>query len=168
MPWRMALWEYALALYGHPRVAEACLRLQDDFGADVCEILWECWLAYHDLGVGREAPTALAPIRRWQQETTRPLRDLRRRLKPVATAPETSTTTLVELRETLKRAELMSERETLWRLQHLAERGQGIRLLEPGGPLLSRRLLSRLPGVDKGALGALTILDAHLDPGASG
>ncbi len=156
--WRLPLWDYALALYAKKGVAAACLHLQDEFGADVCELLWICWLACHDLAPDRDAPLVLAPVRDWQHETTQPLRDLRRRLKLQAV-----TSGLESLRETVKRAELQSERETLLRLQRLSDRAQGVRLLEPHDPALAARLFEWLPASDKNARQPLAILETRFD-----
>lgn len=156
--WKMSLRDYALALYDRGDVSAACLQLQDGFGADVCELLWLCWLTCHGLTPDRDAPQALASVRRWQAETTRPLRELRRRLKPQAVTPE-----LQSLRATIKHAELQAERETLRRLQHLSDQGRGIRLLRPQDPALSTRLLEWLPSDDEGARQPLAVLEACID-----
>lgn len=108
------LWDFALALYAKPGVEGACLTLQEDAGLDVCELLLHCWL----YACGLEAvPAALArqreQRRRWQREVTAVLRGLRRNLKASAVASQSITA----LRETIKQAELMAERENLQRWQ---------------------------------------------------
>ncbi|MFC0267702.1 TIGR02444 family protein [Kushneria aurantia] len=110
------LWRFALDLYAAEGVAAACLRLQDDAGIDVCELLWRCWLAHGGLQPAAAAQSALDEVRRWQQQMTAPLRDRRRRLKPLAA----DNPQLEPLREHLKRAELESEKQALTMLQALA------------------------------------------------
>ncbi|MDQ7729427.1 TIGR02444 family protein [Halomonas sp. SpR8] len=108
------LWDFALALYAKPGVEAACLTLQDDAGLDICEVLFHCWL----YSFGLEAlPAALEPEREqrrlWQCDVTEVLRGLRRDLKVSAVSSESITA----LRETVKQAELMAERENLQRWQ---------------------------------------------------
>lgn len=113
-----SLWRFAGALYAQPGVDEACLRLQDEAGLDVCELLWLCWLERSGRAPGMLEE--LEQVRAWQRHYTWALRRLRRELKPVcATLPR-----LAALRETIKRAELEAEHETLRRLAELAQRDQ--------------------------------------------
>ncbi|WP_110685738.1 TIGR02444 family protein [Salinicola aestuarinus] len=112
----LSLWSFALERYARPGTETLCLELQDGHGLDVCELLWSAWLAERELAVATEAPTQLEPIRRWQAEMTQPLRERRRALKPLVAA----TPSLDDLRQTLKRAELEAERETLRRLEALS------------------------------------------------
>lgn len=158
--WVVPLWDHALALYAHPEVMTACLHLQDDAGLDVCELLWACWLQVHGLTLDDDVDRALEDIRAWQAETTRPLRRQRRALKKRAlTNPG-----IADLRETIKRAEWLAERETLARLQTLAEHGRGIRPLGAEDPSLEKRLASRLALQKKSHLSALKTLETRLDP----
>ncbi|TDV96559.1 uncharacterized protein (TIGR02444 family) [Halomonas alkaliantarctica] len=108
------LWDFALALYAEPGVEAACLTLQEKAGLDVCEVLFHCWL----YSCGLEAmPKAVARQREqrrlWQCHVTEILRGLRRDLKASAAESES----IAALRETIKRAELMAERENLQRWQ---------------------------------------------------
>lgn len=106
---------HALALYGSEGTAEACLALQDRFGADVNLVLWCCWLGRHGVKISDDtlakADTAVSP---WRETAVQPLRDLRRRLKvdiggigPPASAA---------FRESVKAAEIEAE---LLELDHL-------------------------------------------------
>ena len=111
---QIPLWDFALALYAKPGVEAACLTLQEEVGLDVCELLFHCWL----YSCGLEAlPSAVArqrvQRRQWQSSVTEVLRGLRRHLKASAAASESVTV----LRETIKQAELMAERENLQRWQ---------------------------------------------------
>ena len=108
------LWDFALTLYAKPGVEAACLKLQEEAGLDVCEVLFHCWL----YSCGLEAiPTEVARQREqrrlWQCQVTEVLRGLRRDLKASAAENES----VAALRETIKQAELMAERENLQRWQ---------------------------------------------------
>ncbi len=156
---RAPLWEFALALYGRPGVEAACLALQDKGGVDVCELLWRCWLLQHDARPGPRAEAGVAEVRRWQQEITLPLRQLRRRLKPEAM----TRSGVAELRETLKRAELEAEREALGRLERLALEDTGD--LQPAvGISAEKALAGALQLQKKTHLSTLHTLIASLDP----
>lgn len=108
------LWDFALTLYAKPGVEAACLKLQEEAGLDVCEVLFHCWL--YSCGLEAE-PKALACQREqrrlWQSHVTEVLRGLRQDLKASAAASEP----VKALRETIKQAELMAERENLQRWQ---------------------------------------------------
>ncbi|XKF15507.1 TIGR02444 family protein [Halomonas sp. BLK-85] len=112
-----SLWSFALRFYALPDVEAAFLRLQDEEGVDVCEVLFHSWLFIHGLEAN---PQALAIERRerarWQRDITAVLRQLRQALKHEAlTAGADSGVT--ELRNTIKKAELLAERENLQRWQ---------------------------------------------------
>jgi uncharacterized protein (TIGR02444 family) len=109
-----ALWRFAVDLYGSEGVADACLTLQDDFGADVRLLLFAAW-----------RPEALTPQRMAEvvpfaegfgEEVVAPLRAVRRVLKgsdlPGAEA----------LRTRVKTVELEAER---LQLDELERRTQG-------------------------------------------
>ncbi|MDY7116226.1 TIGR02444 family protein [Halomonas sp. SSL-5] len=153
------LWPFALALYARPDVEAACLRLQDDAGVDVCELLWRCWLLHHGAIPEHGSETGLVEVRRWQREVTAPLRRLRRELK--ATAAERDG--VARLRETLKRAELEAEREALARLEALAMTGP-LRPLDESDPAPQELLSNALQLQKKAHLSTLKRLVMRLDP----
>ena len=78
-----ALWRFSLRVYGAPGVEAACLRLQDERGADVNMVLFCCWLGA--AGYGRIADpllrSTLAAAAQWRTRVVEPLRTLRRALK---------------------------------------------------------------------------------------
>ena len=78
-----ALWRFSLRVYGAEGVEAACLRLQDDHGADVNLVLFCCWLGTAGYGrVGeRLLRSALAATAHWHGRAVAPLRALRRSLK---------------------------------------------------------------------------------------
>ncbi|PMR71999.1 TIGR02444 family protein [Billgrantia endophytica] len=153
------LWDYALAFYARDGVETACLQLQDEAGMDVCELLWHCWLYRHGLRLDEE-PAELASIRQWQKEVTVVLRTLRRHLK--SDAKERAG--VAEVRRQLQRAELAAERETLERLQALAERLQTLSPLPEPRPSLKTSLSFRWQLQKKAQLLALQTLECQLDP----
>lgn len=85
-------WDYSLLLYARPGVADACLRLQDEFGLDVNLVLFCLWSGAE--GPGRLAPSELrecvARGEAWQAEIVERLRYVRRTLKtdPLGADPE--------------------------------------------------------------------------------
>ncbi|KPQ30960.1 MULTISPECIES: TIGR02444 family protein [unclassified Halomonas] len=111
---QIPLWDFALAFYARPGVEQACLTLQDEAAVDVCELLFHGWLFAHGLDA---MPQPLSALRRerqeWQAGVTDVLRTLRRNLKHTDSPSETITT----LRERVKQAELLAERENLQRWQ---------------------------------------------------
>lgn len=110
------LWDFALAFYARPGMADHLLLLQDEAGMDVCVLLWRLWLDHLGLEPTHQAERGLAEIYAWQSDYTRPLRARRRRLKPAAAHDPA----LAELRQALKTAELLAERQALYRLEALA------------------------------------------------
>ncbi|MCI0510015.1 uncharacterized protein (TIGR02444 family) [Chromohalobacter marismortui] len=157
------LWDYALALYQLPEVADACLQLQDEAGADVCELLWRCWLDRHALVPTDEAHSAVDDIRAWQAEVTQPIRHLRRTLKPRAQHHQQVAT----LRTHLKEAELLAERETLRQFQTLSETSHAVRTRQPDDASLTMQLtgcLAMHAPAQNAALATLTTQHRTLRP----
>jgi uncharacterized protein (TIGR02444 family) len=152
------LWDFALALYARPGVEAACLALQDDAGIDVCDVLWRCWLYRHGIAdAGGEA--ALADIHAWQHEVTRPLRRLRRALRPEAALR----IGVAEVRRHLQAAELAAEQEALARLEAVAQRGH-LKALPVGAVGLAQHLAEHFKLQQKRHLLALQRLESALDP----
>jgi len=103
-------WDFSLAVYRRPGVAEACLRLQDEAGVDVNLLLYFCWLATVRAAAMDEAAVrqAVARTEAWREDVVRPLRALRRRMKDgIEGMPSESAEAL---RAEVKRIELQSER----------------------------------------------------------
>lgn len=78
----MAFWRFSLALYGRPGVADSCLKLQDEAGADVNLLLLGFWRAELGLAPWTTAEiaaleAAIAPL----NAVLRPFRQARRGLK---------------------------------------------------------------------------------------
>src|SRR5689334_17787625 len=101
-------WQFSLDFYGRPRVAEACLDLQDNAGVDVNVLFFVLYMATHKRELNRaEIERVDASIKTWRDEAVVPLRTLRRKLKtgiaPLATADTD------KLRSAVKRLELEAE-----------------------------------------------------------
>jgi uncharacterized protein (TIGR02444 family) len=104
---KLSLWEFSCALYAKPQVAETCLRLQDDAGANVNLLLWALWLEKNQLILTpQRLCVAQSAIQQWDSDYVQVLRQLRRELKREhAVANELAEA----LRKTIKQAELQAE-----------------------------------------------------------
>ena len=110
------LWNFALGLYARPGIEQACLRLQDEHGEDVCLLLCGAWLGERGAACTPARCLQLREIAAdWQREVITPLRELRRRWKTMAGED----TGLVVLRQRLATLEQDAERELLQRLEVL-------------------------------------------------
>lgn len=93
------------------------MRLQDEYKANVCLLIAMCWLDARQHHLADEDFLALQRyIGRWTQEVVEPLRYLRRRLKsPFDSLAQDETQ--IELRNTLKQAELLAEKKLLMEIE---------------------------------------------------
>jgi uncharacterized protein (TIGR02444 family) len=73
-------WDYSIAIYGKPRVADACLFLQDRYGLDVNLLLFCLWLGASGRGYLDEREIDACRMRTgdWRSRVVEPLRDIRR------------------------------------------------------------------------------------------
>jgi len=112
----LALWPYALQVYGRPGVEGTLLELQDAHGQCVPYLLWALWLAAEGRAADDDDLTRAAELARaWQDAAVAPLRGLRRGLKsPSSKAPARAWSTL---REGVKALELDAERMLLEMLE---------------------------------------------------
>jgi uncharacterized protein (TIGR02444 family) len=114
----MSLWDWTLAVYARPDVPNACLQLQDQFGRNTSFLLWAAWA-----GAKGRAPDAAGladaatVARAWEADVLAPLREVRRRLKPVR--PPVNDAARERLREEVKAAELRAERVLMETLEAL-------------------------------------------------
>jgi uncharacterized protein (TIGR02444 family) len=115
-------WRFSLKFYALPEVAPACLRLQDEGGADVNLLLFLLFLAQSCRQVRAEDIHRLdSTVAPWREGAVEPLRALRRKLKegikPITTAASQF------YRDHVKRLELEAERlEQSW----LEREGRGM------------------------------------------
>ncbi len=98
-------WDWAVAAYARPGVADACLDLQDHYGQNVPLLLWAVWR-------GGDIAAAVEIARSWEDEVVAPLRGLRRRLK--------GRTQAEALRQKVKAVELEAERMMMVALEAAA------------------------------------------------
>jgi uncharacterized protein (TIGR02444 family) len=122
------LWAFSLAVYPEPGVSEECIALQDARGIDVNLLLF-CAYAGGMRGVALsadEVQDAAATVANWHAGVIRPLREVRRALKPIENAPAQ------QLRGNVKKDELLAEQieQALlwgWCREKLAARPRGDR-----------------------------------------
>lgn len=127
-------WAFSLALYSRPRVAEYCLRLQDNAGANVNLLLFCCWTGRRGLALDAQGlAAAAATIGDWQLRVLRPLR-ARRRTPGIAAAEK----------QRLLAEELIAERrEQALLVQWLADCGLAHPGSVPDGDACARGNLTR-------------------------
>ena len=103
-------WEFALRVYARPRVADACLKLQNEAGVDVMMLLFTAFAAAgHQVLLTRPEIRDLdEACRPWREQIVQPLRAIRGRLKSGPLPAPSSETEL--FRSTIKAAELAAER----------------------------------------------------------
>ncbi|MEZ5668179.1 MAG: TIGR02444 family protein [Alphaproteobacteria bacterium] len=102
------LWAFCLRVYAAPGVADACLRLQDEAGADIPLLLAALWSATEGPGALDAAALAAhdAHVAPWRDNVVRPLRRARRWMKGAGHAGH-------RLRDRVKADELAAERHQL-------------------------------------------------------
>jgi len=119
-------WRFSLAVYADPEVAKACLKLQDEAGADVNVLLYMLWAASRGRRLSADDVRGMvAAVEDWRRGVVVPLRTARRSLRapPAAVDAEGS----AALRLQVKMVELEAERlqqEALYRLQPVDEVGR--------------------------------------------
>ena len=112
-------WRFSLRFYARPQIAEACLALQDTAGADVNILLFVLYLADHRKQLSAAEIARLdSAVAQWRDAVVRPLRMLRRGLKPgIEFIPGPVSETF---RSQIKRLELESEQIEQHRLEEFA------------------------------------------------
>jgi uncharacterized protein (TIGR02444 family) len=98
-------WDFSLEIYRRPEVASACLRCQDEAGADVNLVLFLLWRAAAGCRLAEAEIASLdEKVSFWREHVVKPLRTLRRTLKS-RTLDQSGA-----FRERVKAAELEAER----------------------------------------------------------
>jgi uncharacterized protein (TIGR02444 family) len=108
-PQASALWTFSIDLYRAPGFSDACIRLQDDAGADVNLVFFLLWNA----ALKRKLSTAeVAAVDRavadWRETAVIPMRRIRRALKDAPLLPDPNV--LEDYRTRIKGLELEAER----------------------------------------------------------
>ena len=115
----MALWDWTLATYDRPGVAEACLKAQDGHGLNTSLLLWAAWADPDDDALAQ----AVAIGKAWEAAVLWPLRHVRRDLKTMM--PGVGDQARLDLREDVKAAELRAERVLMESFETLAGQAAG-------------------------------------------
>jgi uncharacterized protein (TIGR02444 family) len=112
-------WRFSLRFYARPHIAEACLALQDNSDADVNILLFVLYLADQLKQLSAPEIARLdSAVAQWRETVVRPLRTLRRGLKPgIEFIPGPVGETF---RAQIKRLELESEQIEQHRLEEFA------------------------------------------------
>jgi uncharacterized protein (TIGR02444 family) len=120
----MSFWDWALAAYARPGVADSCLELQDDHGQCVPYLLWAAWAAADGRPLSAQLLAQGAALARaWEATAVGPLRQARRRLKSPLVGLDDGAREAV--RRQVKAAELAAERAVMDALQALSPSGSG-------------------------------------------
>ena len=117
-----SLWNYSLEIYRRPGVQDACLKLQDDMGADVNILMYCCWRSAMADGEIGALLTQLAP---WQQSVVGGLRGVRRALKPMLTELAELSEPAAKLRKKVAAVEFEAEKlQQAMMSRHAAKHGE--------------------------------------------
>ncbi|MEH6663313.1 MAG: TIGR02444 family protein [Brevundimonas sp.] len=129
-------WDWAVAAYAAPGVADECLHLQDVHDQAAPLLLWAAWQAETGRAPDEDAiEAAVDTTRVWAAHAVGPLRELRRALK--IRRPDMADADREAVRARVKAVELEAERRLMLALEALAP--------GPGGrPAASVDLLVRV------------------------
>lgn len=117
-------WDWALAAYAKPEVAETCLILQDHFEQNVPVLLWGAWNAATGRRPDEETLEAACDMARaYDRVVVAPLRAVRRTLK--SPIPDIETEHRQALRTQVKALELDAERRLMLELEALSPAPSG-------------------------------------------
>lgn len=153
-----AFWQFSLRVYAQRGVADECLALQDQLGLDVNVLLFCAWLAI-DRGIAltsADVETIKAEVRAWHDDVVRPLRHVRRHLKPIAEQRAQ------ELHAQVKALELDAEQLEQARLFALAQKAWPARGVE-GRDLATGNVQACLAAYGGKDLGASRLVDAAVE-----
>jgi uncharacterized protein (TIGR02444 family) len=99
-------WTFIVQLYGDPDVQRTCLLLQDSFGVDVSLLLTLVWCVARGTGFDDGDIAALdQAIASWRNDVVKPLRAIRREIKPAAEHDDT----VAGFRNKIKSTEIEAE-----------------------------------------------------------
>ncbi len=99
-------WNFSLAFYARPGVADICIALQDKHRVDVNVLLYMLWLAANGISVSPSDVVAIdRRVKTWRDNVVAPLRNIRRSIAKSGTADART-----EFRTRVKKLELDAER----------------------------------------------------------
>jgi len=102
-------WDFSLAHYAKPGVADCCLQLQNRHGVNVNLLLWSLWLeGENKLLTNYGLKVAFDTVNLWDANYVQPLRNLRRKMKREFAE---HTEQIAAVREQIKVAELLAEKQ---------------------------------------------------------
>jgi uncharacterized protein (TIGR02444 family) len=149
-------WRFSLQFYRMPGVADACIRLQEEAGADVNLLLFLLW---HGAQQRRLSATEIAGLEQdiaaWRELTVIPLRAIRRALKSPPGLVEAGTAEAFRTR--IKAVELEAER---LQQEAMYERVRGC-LLGEGAPSVAEAARANVAAYGKTCRAAFA--DADVD-----
>jgi len=152
-----SFWEFSVETYGRPEVQTACLRLQEDMGADVNIVLYCCWRGAVEI---EELETLMAKLAPWQQDVVGNLRAIRRLMKPMVNELGIQSEPAEKLRKKIVGLELEAENLQQSIMERLASRR---RTTLPPSPNAAAHNLAQYFQIlqispDNAALNALTLI----------
>jgi len=105
-------WDFSVRTYRQPGVAEACLALQDQYGADVNLLLFCCWAGWRSDALDTHTfEQAVGFSQCWAGHVVRPLRNVRRWMKSDGCNRELmDIDACQDVREKVKAVELLAEK----------------------------------------------------------
>lgn len=107
-----AFWDFSVRTYRTRGVPDACLSLQNDYGADVNMVLYCCWIG-DAVGAfdGELFNRASEYSARWAENVVIPIREARTWMKHTGcNSPSVPTESCMELREEIKSIEFAAEK----------------------------------------------------------
>jgi uncharacterized protein (TIGR02444 family) len=154
-------WRFSLQFYRQPGVAEACIALQEDAGADVNLLLFLLWHGAHERRLSdQEVERLEQKIAPWRERAVVPLRAIRRALKPPPGLVEAGAAEVFRTR--IKAVELEAERLQQEAMYDLVRAG----LLGAAAPSVAEAAranvaaYARIRGADFAAPAVRIVLDA--------
>ena len=120
----ITFWDFSLQVYRKPGVADVCLALQEDYGADVNMLLFCGWYgATRGRFNDKVYENACAFSHDWGQQTVKPLRGVRNRLKQGGCHGQfINIEACMEFREKVKAVELQAEKLQQLTLENLCRK----------------------------------------------
>jgi uncharacterized protein (TIGR02444 family) len=109
-----SLWDFSVCVYARPGVEEICIRLQDDWHADIPVLLFALWRGRQGRVISNSGFLDIAgAVSVWQRDVIAPIRQLRRRLRHLDPLEPALAEGLQSIRSDLKETELGAERREL-------------------------------------------------------